>query len=60
MPDPLDTLKFQKMKYPTRSIPGKLLPDPSLIIVCSWIQNIFRWQGTMCGATHAANNLPGT
>ena len=31
IPDPLDTRKFQKMKYLTCSIPGKSLPDPSLV-----------------------------
>ena len=30
IPDPLDTRKFQKMKYLTCSIPGKSLPDSSL------------------------------
>ena len=35
IPDLLDTRKFQKMKYPTHSIPGKSLPDPSLV---TWIE----------------------
>ena len=39
-PNPLDTRKFQKMKYPTHSIPGNSLPDPSLDLTKKIVRSV--------------------